>query len=377
MKEKSLLSPCYGTAYIRHKNGQYFAIRDGLLCLSNTPFLWQIEAYENNRFYLKNSAGYMLAEYWWGTLKSAVDSGYTEQHWYLYTTCDGELFIEHADSQGKFLRKGEEGNLTIGECCEESAFFLENASLTEGVPYIEVIGATGFISLRLDPTIYRLANRQWLQRWANALEDTAYAMSRLVGWVPAPRIEIRAYTNCSAWGYVFCPKPIVHVNRRCMEEDIEKMRQRDSLDLSFGVLHEISHLFDKANWMFDGEALANLKLPYALRIVGATASPAEFSAFETFSGDRLYESLYHLDGRIEERRGRFCASFSAKLMEVADKAGWNALAKTFYEMEHIEGESRFACFQRFLTCWGKHAGMDVYAMFSSREWEIIQEELSK
>ena len=94
----SKIDQCFGTTYIRHINGLYLSICDNILCLSKERFLWRIEIFEDDRFYIKEISGHDNAEYWDKTLKMAVDSGYTEQHWRLYRNNKGLIIIEHVDS---------------------------------------------------------------------------------------------------------------------------------------------------------------------------------------------------------------------------------------------------------------------------------------
>lgn len=72
------IEPCYGTTYIRHINGLYLVMKDSSLALSNERFLWRIESFENNIFFLKEISDHDLAEYWYGKFQIAVSSGYTE-----------------------------------------------------------------------------------------------------------------------------------------------------------------------------------------------------------------------------------------------------------------------------------------------------------
>ena len=160
-----------------------------------------------------------------------------------------------------------------------------------------------------------------------------------------------------------------------MESEIARMRARNSKDLSFGTLHEISHLFDQERWLFEGEALANFKIPYALHICGATAAPADRSLDVRLNAKNFVEEMYRVDGRLEEDRGRFCASLAAKLIEIAETIGWNAVTKTFQTFPPIDSETRIRKFEIFISRLGEVSGFDVYAMISAREWEIIRREL--
>jgi hypothetical protein len=200
-------------------------------------------------------------------------------------------------------------------------------------------------------------------------------MAYLTLFFPFPRIEVRAYTDCAEWGYVFREMPVIHVNRRAFLEDVEKMRRRGTRDVSFGLLHELSHLFDRERWMFDGEALANMKVAYALLALGATAAPAEFPAEVTFDHSTLAEGLYSQDGRLCELRGRFFTSLSAKLIEIAGRVGWEAVRSAFIGFPNMNFSPRIERFYTFLDRIGEASGQNVRAMLSPEEWAVVERNL--
>ena len=370
--------PFYGTACLRHASGAYLSMHEGRLCLQSNPFPLRIECFEGTRFYIASAVGRELAEYYGGVLKTAPDSGYTEQHWQLYHLASGAILIEHADSE-RFLGAEAGGELSLLSTGSEQilAFFLEDATLTPGLPYVEILGREGLICLRMDPAVLTIVTPAWLGSWATALEGAAHAMAELTGWLPFGKIEVRAYTDCAAWGYVYREKPVIHVNRAAMAEDLAKMHSRGAHDLSFGVLHELSHLFDKECWMFDGEALANLKIPYALARLGATAAPAEYPADTTFDHATLLNALYGLDGQLTEERGRFCSSLAARLIEIANAVGWAAVRYAFCGFPPLVGVDHMARLECFLSRLADASGNPTDAMLSPKEIEIVRKNLAK
>ena len=166
------LNPCYGTTYIRHINGLYLGIIDNTLQLSNERYLWRVEIFEDNRFYLKDIDNHLYAEYWWGNFQIAVDSGYTEQHWNILKNDNGIILLKHADSNNSFIHYSIDNKLIL---CEENDnkdgfyFTFEDESLTNGYPYIEIKSTTNKIALRIEPEILNYANYNWLLSWANDL----------------------------------------------------------------------------------------------------------------------------------------------------------------------------------------------------------------
>lgn len=374
-----LFEACYGITYIRHINGLYLAMKHRKLVLSSERFLWRVEIYENNRFFLKDIDDHDIAEYYGGNLQIALDSGYSCQHWNLYLNQNGNVLIEHSDTNNYFLYS-DNNELTIKERTNDLDgfnFIFENSSLTQGYPYIEIKSMTNKISLRLEPTILKIANKSWLEEWANDLEKAVYSLSRLVGNMPFSTFEIRAYANCNSWGYVFYGKHIVHINNLDMKNEIIRMRKRKCRDISFGVLHELSHLFDDGRWLFDGEAMANLKIAYVLQELDFTVCLSDHSNHEIFTSKNYVEELYREHGRLDNLKGLFCSSLAAKLAEIASTIGWDAYKKVFRNFPQISNESSMKRFETFIQKLSDYSNQDVRNMFNTLEWFEITKNIKQ
>ena len=371
------VEPCYGTAYIRHINGLYLAMNNDGICFSKERFLWRIEAWQDDRFYIRDISGHDQLEYYGGRVSKALDSGYTEQHWYIYRSQNGFVLFEHADSNHLFLSCSEENApiMREGYYDESCCFTFEEECLSAGYPYLEFGSKTRKIILRVEPTILYYANKEWLEDFLCELERTYYSLSRLTGFYPYPQIEIRAYTNCNTWGYVFTGKPVVHINNTCMEEDIIRMRKYKNRGLSFGTLHEISHLFDKESWVFDCEALANIKLGYVLHELDFNTSLAPGAEYAELNKNSYANELYAEHGRLDNVKGLFCSALAAKLVEIASVIGWEAFIQTFRSFPELYGETRLKKLEVFLSLLGKHSGRDVRGMFTDAEWQTVEKNL--
>lgn len=372
------LKPCFGTTYIRHINGLYLGMKDNTLCLSNERFLWIIESFQEDRFYLKDIDGYYHAEYWWGKIQKALDSGYTEQHWYIHKK-DNLVLFEHVDSS-KFLYYSNDNNLEILEENDNKEgfyFTFEEESFTDGYPYIEILSDANKIALRIEPIVLNIVNKEWLKDWINDIERAFYSFARLVGFEPFNKIEIRGYTNCNTWGFIYYGKPIIHINKNCLRDEIIRMRKRKVRDVSFGTLHELSHLFDKYHWIFDGEATANMKIAYVLFELGYKICLSSDSNEEAFSYDNYVERLYNEHGRLDNVKGLFCSSLAAKFIEIVNVIGWDIFKETFRNYPLIENTSSLERFNTFIAKLSEYSNQDVRAMFSEKELNTVIENLSK
>lgn len=371
------IEPCYGTTYIRHINGLYLGMKEGSLALSNERFLWRVESFENNRFFLKEISDHDLAEYWYGKFQVAVDSGYAEQHWHIYQK-EQNVIIEHADSH-MFLFASNNGLLVLNDGINDNDgyyFRFEDSSLTKGYPYLKLESNTGKIDLRFEHKILNIVNNDWLSNWINDLERAVYSLNRLVGDLPFPKFEIRTYTNCNSWGYIFYGKPIIHINNKDFENEIIRMRKLEKRDISFGTLHEISHLFDHASWIFDGEATANMKIPFVLNELNFNVSLSRHQENETFTYDNYVQELYKEHGRLDDVKGLFSSALAAKLTEIAKVLGWDVFKQAFRNFPNMEKESSMSRFETFINKLSEYSATNAKEMFSNEEWQTIINNLS-
>lgn len=376
--ELRTLEQCYGYSTIRNQGGMYLSIEYNMPVMSNAPSDWRLESCGQNRFYLKDLSGFYVLEYYGGCLKMEEDTGYTEQQWILLENTDGAFIIANADSPNYYLRSDEMGNLSVVRKSEADTgclWYIQSNNLESGLPYFEITGQQGIIYLRLSPEVLEIITIERLQQWANDLEMAYEAYAELTGWRPFSKVEVRGYTDCGGWGYVYRQKPVIHVNKDCLYEDLQKMSKRDN-DWNFGVLHEMSHLFDKEKWGFEWEALAHYKVAYVLYKYDAFSAPAEFSTDKLFSHNTLKNAFYQLDGRLGSGNISIQKPLAGKMLEITEVVGWDAVKKTFCSFPEMTNASDLARFEQFLNLLGEHGSIDVKSLFSNREWEAVVEALS-
>ncbi|MBR2651186.1 MAG: hypothetical protein IKD45_05950 [Clostridia bacterium] len=373
----SKFEPCYGTAYIRHMRGLYLAMDDKGICLSRERFLWRIEAWENDRFYIRDISGHDQLESFEKNVSKALDSGYTAQHWRIYNGGGDFVLFEHVNSNG-FLACSEEDKPVIHDGYnDESCYFtLEDECLTPGYPYLEFESKTRRIILRTEPTVLYYANEKWLLDWLNDLERVYFSFSRLVGFYPFPKIEVRAYTNCNSWGYIYRGKPVIHINNECMKNDIIKMRKCKNRFISFGTIHEMSHLFDKRAWQFDVEAIANVKLGYVLHELDINTTLLPETDYADLNRKNFADKLYDEHGKLDNVKGLFCSALTAKIVKVAEVIGWEPFMKLFRSFPEIDNESSLVKFKTFIQKLSEYSGKDVRSMFTAAEWRSVEQRLS-
>lgn len=371
------MAPCYGTVLIQNSNGLYLSGSGTGVCTAPATQTWLLSAY-NDRFYIKDKNDFHALEYYGGVIKTVDDTGYTEQQWKILACSDGSYRIQHADSGDYYLRADAQGRLSVVPANQADAgcvWWFRNASLSWGHPYVEILTNRRIVSLRVAPDIFEVISYERLLMWVSQLERAYDAYVDLTGFTPFPQIEVRGYTNCSHWGYIFYGKPVIHVNRDCLYEDLAKMARRQN-DWNFGVLHEMSHLFDASRWDFDGETLANFKIAYVLMMNGSSAAPAEFPASTLFTHATLRNGWKELHGTMLNSRTHPINSLCIKLWEVADQVGWQAVRYAFHNFPNQPEASAMYKFETFITLLSYYSGTDVAGLFTASEWDIIRSEFS-
>ncbi len=154
------------------------------------------------------------------------------------------------------------------------------------------------------------------------------------------------------------------------------MRKCKNRDISFGTLHEISHLFDIESWLFDGEALANIKLGYVLHELDFSASLARHTEYAGFNRRNFAEELYEEHGRLDNIKGLFCSSLTAKIGEIAGVIGWDAVSYAFRNFPALYNETRLRKFEVFISKMSEYANLDVRGMFTASEWSSVERNLA-
>ena len=363
-----------GSRYtLQNTDGKYLAASGDALTLSDKPFTWYALPAAGDSFtlHLDNKRAYMLdvSDGWFEEGNRVViygDGGYEAQRWKLYQSgkdtwqlvCSlhPELALS-ASSGGAVLQKrgnaGTNWQLTLVG--------------TERGNYMEIVGRSDVITMRLERRILDVLSRARLQRWVNDLE-TAYAdYAELTGWTPYRHVYINMLAPETAWGYA-CEGGIIQIDADCIYEDLRLNFARRKNDWNFGLLHELSHLFeaDSRPWDFHAEVLADYKLAYVMTKNNCAAVPADW-----YSDNREYTGwdvidVYRGDGPLKDTLTVF--SLSGKLSEVMKEIGWDAAKQTFRNYPDTTNLTPEENFMLFIDLLSQYSGKDVRAMFTDAEW---------
>ena len=363
-----------GSRYtLQNADGKYLAASGDALTLSDKPFAWYALPAAGDSFTLRpdNKRAYMLdvSNAWFeeGNRVGICDgTGHDAQHWKLYQSgrdtwqlvCSlhPELALSVSSGGAALQKRGNAGTnwqLTLVG--------------TERDNYMEIEGRSDVITMRLERRVLDVLSRARLQKWVNDLE-TAYAdYAELTGWTPYRHVYINMLAPETAWGYA-CEGGIIQIDADCIYEDLSLNFARRKNDWNFGLLHELSHLFeaDSRPWDFHAEVLADYKLAYVMTKNNCAAVPADwYNDKREYTGWDVID-VYRGDGPLKDTLTVF--SLSGKLSEVMKEIGWDAAKQTFRSYPDTTNLTPEENFTLFINLLSQYSGKDVRAMFTDAEW---------
>ena len=363
-----------GSRYtLQNADGKYLAASGDALTLSDKPFAWYALPAAGDSFTLRpdNKRAYMLdvSNAWFeeGNRVGICDgTGHDAQHWKLYQSgrdtwqlvCSlhPELALSVSSGGAALQKRGNAGTnwqLTLVG--------------TERDNYMEIEGRSDVITMRLERRVLDILSRARLQKWVNDLE-TAYAdYAELTGWQPYEHIYLNMYDKQEFWGFVDGTDTI-HIDADEIYEDLSLNFARRKNDWNFGLLHELSHLFElkEQPWDFHAEVLADYKLAYVMTKNNCAAVPADwYGDKREYTGWDVID-VYRGDGPLKDTLTVF--SLSGKLSEVMKEIGWDAAKQTFRSYPDTTNLTPEDNFTLFINLLSQYSGKDVRAMFTDAEW---------
>lgn len=363
-----------GSRYtLQNADGKYLAASGDALTLSDKPFVWYALPAAGDSFTLRpdNKRAYMLdvSNAWFeeGNRVGICDgTGHDAQHWKLYQSgrdtwqlvCSlhPELALSVSSGGAALQKRGNAGTnwqLTLVG--------------TERDNYMEIEGRSDVITMRLERRVLDILSRARLQKWVNDLE-TAYAdYAELTGWQPYEHIYLNMYDKQEFWGFVDGTDTI-HIDADEIYEDLSLNFARRKNDWNFGLLHELSHLFElkEQPWDFHAEVLADYKLAYVMTKNNCAAVPADwYGDKREYTGWDVID-VYRGDGPLKDTLTVF--SLSGKLSEVMKEIGWDAAKQTFHSYPDTTNLTPEENFTLFINLLSQYSGKDVRAMFTDAEW---------
>lgn len=189
-----------------------------------------------------------------------------------------------------------------------------------------------YVTLELDYDTYLKNNITMpnLERWMKHLDDAYEAYYELVGRKPAngQKIRIIDSTEYSAWAWAYSNTNVIGWHKNHIKNELISIDKND--DWSFGILHEMGHLFDlDGRWNFDGEFFANFKMAYVLY-----KYDKNFVVYMNGKRTNYNSMIEYYEKDYTNKLGNLSAysndGFTYMLLEhIANKGDWDCIKSTF------------------------------------------------
>ncbi len=164
------------------------------------------------------------------------------------------------------------------------------------------------------------------------------------------------------------------------------MRRLSQDDWGETAMHEMSHVFDHDNWIFDWETLAQFKLYYVMEQLDAKIYRLNHynnSSEGWYTGDTYYDLMRH-DSTINSYDETFGQgfydpdAFAVILIDIQREIGWEPYKKTFRYLSSLSKDqvpnSDGEVLKLFLTKLKDFSGEDVLSYINARDTGIIEDE---
>ena len=354
---------------IQNAAGQYLAPVGRKLTLSDKPFSWQSVRRPEGALLLQTDGENPLlldVENAWfsagNTVSLCENTGSDAQFWNLSSTEDGSWQLLCATHPELGLSE----RFQLCKSSQAAAWQVQCVG-TDRAKYFETDSADGAVTLQAEYRVLDLISRQRLQKLANDL-STAYGdYAELTGWQPYDRVYYNMYETIPEgyWGYA-TNTDTLHIDSDCIYADIRDNLSRRKNDWNFGLLHEMSHLFDMNKpWEFHAEVVCDYRLAYTVTKNNAAAVPADWYGAREYTGWEILE-VYLGDGPLSETLTVF--SLTQKLVEITKQIGWEAAMEMFRNYPSQVPDSPRAQLELFIDQLGKAGGIDARALFTPAEW---------
>lgn len=224
--------------------------------------------------------------------------------------------------------------------------------------------------------------------WVKQLDKVYECYSKLVGGVPydGRRINILATPGIEPGYWALAGNPIL-INNHTKIGAIPEQYNAGG-DWSFGVTHEIGHVFNaghhmgksSGNWNWNDELFANFRMSYAVEKLNGRVSQ-----------DRMYQGrdiINYYKKAYDRTLGAGIASSEGDaihytLLRIKEKYGWKVFEKAFrklYSLGENDIDWRVSGYDKFLF-FLKHvseaAGEDVARTYTDEELRLIKKGFEK
>lgn len=219
-----------------------------------------------------------------------------------------------------------------------------------------------------------------LTRWINHLDDAYDSYYELIGKKPVngSKITIKASDGNYGWAWVYVTDkdPTIYWKKDYISAELKVINDTDTW--SFGILHEMGHLFDfDGRWNFDAEFWANTKMVYVLEDLNASVimnnkicTGAEIAQY--YYSESTYGSYVNTLGKSDPTYSNDGLTYM--FIRLKNQIGWKSFKYAF--MGFFYGgnvpstkEGKFDLFMKYLETSGNFKISDV---FTDKQLEVIK-----
>lgn len=264
--------------------------------------------------------------------------------------------------------------------------------------YREFASKGGNIFVRIhknDLSIVTGITEEFMQEFADHFQEAYEAEIELTGYIPYDVIVVSGWENLGYVAGVSDNYHVINANRGFMREELVKSVSRKKnlniFDLSFGLLHELGHMFDSGRgWNFESEAWTDLKLCYVLykltedhkntdgTVFGCASS--DYGASRCFTYETMTEGLdiHKSKGAMTTVYGFFgAAKLFLDMTYDPDFGGWEPFIQTFHWFQDNgytqNSFDRWTKFTTFVEKLSEFSGQDVKSKYLTEEnWEVFR-----
>ena len=226
-----------------------------------------------------------------------------------------------------------------------------------------------------------------IKTWIDNIDPMYEAMVDLMGAAPheGRKLAIQTTRGIYSGYWALAGYPILwSINYDAVEKTLSQVK--DYNDMSFGLMHEIGHVFNMGNtsWNWNDEMFANFRMHYALRQTGLIAyqtdENGESKAYVGGDIINLYRVSYEktINTKVNDNGIHYM------LARLAEDIGWDTYKKTFNHLRQYgySGSSnkydKFVNFVNTLTKFYNEThgtNVDLMNKFSSAEITSIKKQL--
>lgn len=233
-----------------------------------------------------------------------------------------------------------------------------------------------YIRLDFDDSYLSEISPENLTKWLNNL-DTAYlSYKSLVGKTPenGEIIKVVDSNETHGWAWVYLNRSTIYWQENWISREFASINETGNW--SFGILHEMGHLFDiDSRWNFDAEFFANFKMYYVIE----TNNGSVEQNYRIYTGNEL-SNYYEKDATESYTKTLSKGTYAGdgllySFIKIKNNIGWEPFKETFTYFNNLPlkdvSSNKIDKFNLFMTKLRDYSGYDVLSTYTQIEKDAI------